>query len=86
MIGWLVATLGMRGILYGLGALAIVSFGGYLYVHVRNIGIAAERARIERANQEAERKADDGQSNVERCYNAGNHWNRATGVCDTGPG
>jgi len=86
MIQWMLTSLGLKGIAIAAAVLIGSGFLAYEIHHLKKLGAQAERARIERANQEAERKANDGSSDVDRCFNAGNHWDRNRGLCVDGPG
>ena len=47
-------------------------------------GRAAERARIEKRNQEARDATFEAYRSVDRCFDAGGVWDRAAGRCRPG--
>jgi hypothetical protein len=63
----------------GLAALGALT---WLYTAVKDSGVQQERQRIEQANTEARRKADEGSATVDDCFRIGGTWDRARGVCD----
>jgi sugar phosphate permease len=86
IVAWFFAKFGIKGILYVAGAVAITVALASEYHHIKTLGEEAERQRIEKANEEAERKADDGKSAVDKCYGNGGTWDRSRGVCNPGSG
>jgi hypothetical protein len=75
---------GFSAIKLGLTLAAFLAVSGGLawtYHTIKDSGVQQERARIEEANHEAERKADAGQATFDDCVRAGRVWNRARGVC-----
>lgn len=57
----------------------IAAFIGWKIWDIQREAVARERARVERANQEAHRKANDAQRDVMTCTG---QWNRETGRCE----
>jgi hypothetical protein len=71
---------------YGAAVIAIVAGIGIAIHHFESVGAADATAKIERANNEAEHNADEGQTAVDHCYASGGSWNRFGRVCDHSAG
>jgi len=67
MIAWLVSPVG-RAVAGGVAALLAVWL---VWTSIEERGAERERARIERSNRDAERKADDARARSERESDAG---------------
>lgn len=63
--------------IYAAIAIAVVGVLG----KVRYDGIQAERARVERQNNEARAAAVEGARDVQSCFDADGVWDRSIGKC-----
>lgn len=74
----------------GAAALAVVAALGWFVWYRHSLIVEGEQkaiTKIENANRESERKADEHQTNVDDCYAAGREWDRSRGLClDASPG
>ena len=78
----LLSLLPGKALLIGAG-LALVLIGGAYVVHViRDDARQGAITEIHKSNMNAERKADEGSSDVARCYDRGGSWVRSLGLCD----
>jgi hypothetical protein len=68
---------------YGAAVLAIVVGTGIAINHFESVGAADATAKIERANNALEKKADNAQAPIDTCLSAGGHWNRDKWLCVT---
>jgi hypothetical protein len=68
-------------VFYGGVIAAVIGFGVYEYHKIYAAGEAAAISNVERANEESEKKAEQGSSAVDACYAGGGTWDRVNGVC-----
>lgn len=95
-MGVIAGLIGLIPIRYWLITLAVIGglgAAGYAIQSAKHRaeeeGAAAERAKIERANDASRSKANDAQQGADDCDRTGGNWDRATGLCDhagSGPG
>jgi hypothetical protein len=71
---------------YGAAIIAIVAGIGIAIHHFESIGAADATAKIERANDASQRKADQGQQDVDQCGASGGTWDRFEHLCHVGTG
>lgn len=60
----------------------VVIIGVLAFAHYeRSIGATSALDTINKANEQSEKAADQGASNVEDCYKVNGTWDRGTGTC-----
>jgi len=64
---------------------SIASLIGYTIHAIATISRLETLNHVEEANKKAEKAAQKGQSQVDRCYTTGGEWNRSRGMCETAP-
>jgi hypothetical protein len=71
---------------YGAAIITIAAGIGIAINHFESVGAADATAKIEKANQNAQSKFDEGKTDVDRCYSGGGTWDRFNELCNPGPG